>query len=523
LIIKKKNLVVCVLVAIFLPVTVVTIIQLDSTSASSPGWTVATIGTTRTFVSPTNGQEYFKAVIFKDNLVFWRVISSTEFAITTFSLSNFTFRDVFDFISPYEIVLDQCSPMDLKIIDDAVFAIYGFSDYPVFNTTILRSTDLETWTEYCVSNTMFAESIEKYMGPGILNGFIEYGGFRSDGGGTYSIIEAWNATSNSEVTLFAGTVYGSDDVTYLQMFNSTCMIGGDSYPYDVLFTNDGQNWTDPYTGTSYTPQYPFDWGWDLEIRNGSAYTTAEPYSVSTDHGGLVKWNGSATPFDYRKTMESIGNGLIGGCDELWNVELNDFPGPAVIYQYNLDGTLGSLVWKSNFTGSVSNLIYDPNCAAWYAFVLRRTAPQRVTIMKITQQAAAVEISHDPTVAWVGENVLFQATAGYDSYAWDFGDGNATVSGQDVNHVFENVGNFTVALHVAVGDITNSTSGTILVTFTTDLNKDGRVDVLDVSAVAKAYDSKPGDPNWNPLADLNKDGIINVVDLSMVAMDVGETI
>jgi hypothetical protein len=420
-------------------------------------------------------------------------------------------------------IAHDTSPTDLEIIGNTVFAVYSYSDFPVYNATILESTDLGTWTAYCVSNTMFAESIYKYTGPGILNGFIEYGGFRSDGAGTYSVIEAWNSTSNSEVTLFRGTVYGSDDVTYLEMYNSTCMIGGDAYPYDVLYTNDGQNWTDPYAGVDNTPQYPFDWGWDVEIRNGSAFTTAEPYSISIDHGGLVKWNGTVTPFDYGETVESIANGLIGGCEGLYNVLLTDFPGPAVIYQYNLDGTLGSLVWRSADTGSVSNLIYDSGSEAWYGFVLRRTVPQSVTIMKITQDPLTIDFSHVPTVAWVGENVLFNATDGYDSYTWDFGDGSTASSSPTVDHVFERVGNLTVTLGVTVGGFSNSTSGTMMVTFITDLDKDGRVGMLDVTTVARAYGSRHGDLNWNPLADVDRNGVVNIVDMSMVERDYGKTI
>ncbi len=519
---KKRNLVASVLGVLFLSITLLVPLS-NPTSAASPGWSVITLGTAGTFVDSTQGQDYFRAVVFNDNLVFWRIVSSANFVITTFSLSNFTFRDVFSFTVPYGMVPDEWSPTDLEIIDNTVFAVYACSDFLTFNTTILESTDLETWTTYCVSNTLFAESIDQYTGPGVLNGFIEYGGFRSDGAGTYSVIEAWNSTSNSEVTLFTGTVYGSDDVTYLEMFNSTCMIGGDSYPYDVLYTNDGQNWTDPYTGVDNTPQYPFDWGWDVEIRNGSAFTTAEPYSISIDHGGLVKWNGTATPFDYGETIESIANGLVGGCEGLYNVLLTDFPGPAVIYQYNLDGTLGSLVWKSTDTGSVSNLIYDSGSEAWYGFLLKRTVPQSVTIMKIIQDPVTIDFSHVPTVAWVGENVLFNATDGYDSYAWDFGDGNNASSGPTVGHAFERVGNLTVTLGVTVGDFSNSTSGTVMVTFITDLDKDGRVGMLDVATVARAYGSKPGDSNWNPLADVDKNGVVNIVDMSMVERDYGKAI
>jgi hypothetical protein len=352
------------------------------TAYSVAGWNVTEIGTTGTFANAGAGHEYFKGVIFNNNLVFWRVINSTNFAITALSLSNYTFKDVFNFTSPVGAVPSQWAPTDMKIIDNTVFAVYGYAAFPTYDTTIIESGDLSTWIQYCVSNTVFAESIEQYTGPGFLNGILEYGGYRSDGGGTYAVINAWNSTSGSEISLFSGTIAGSDDVCYMKMFNSTCMIAGDAFPYDVLYTNDGQNWTDPHITESYSLQYLFDWGWNIEIRDGSAYITAEPYDVDIAHGGLVKWNNTSAPFDYDLTIESIANGLIGGCEGLYNIGLADFPGVASVYQYNLDGTIGPLIWKSTYTGSVSNLIYDPADAAWYGLILRRTNPQSVTVIMI---------------------------------------------------------------------------------------------------------------------------------------------
>jgi hypothetical protein len=55
----------------------------------------------------------------------------------------------------------------------------------------------------------------------------------------------------------------------------------------------------------------------------------------------------------------------------------------------------------------------------------------------------------------------------------------------------------------------------------DLNKDGTVDVLDLSIVARAFGSKPGDTNWNQAADLNNDWIINIADLTIVANNIKE--
>jgi len=352
------------------------------TAYSVAGWNVTEIGITGTYVDAGHGQEFFKGVVFNNNLVFWRVINSTNFAITALSLSNYAFKDVFNFTSPVGAVSSQWAPTDMEIIDNTVFAVYGYAAFPTYNTTIIESGDLSTWTQYCVSNTVFAESIEQYTGPGFLNGILEYGGYRSDGGGTYAVINAWNSTGGSEISLFSGTIWGSDDVCYMKMFNSTCMIAGDAFPYNVLYTNDGQNWTDPHITGSYSLQYLFDWGWNIEIRDGSAYITAEPYDVDIAHGGLVKWNNTSVPFDYDLTIESIANGLIGGCEGLYNIGLADFPGVASVYQYNLDGTIGPLIWKSTYTGSVSNLIYDPADAAWYGLILRRTNPQSVTVIMI---------------------------------------------------------------------------------------------------------------------------------------------
>lgn len=49
----------------------------------------------------------------------------------------------------------------------------------------------------------------------------------------------------------------------------------------------------------------------------------------------------------------------------------------------------------------------------------------------------------------------------------------------------------------------------------DINKDGKIDLMDLSALNVHYNTKIGDPNYNSDADLNKDGIINALDLSIL--------
>jgi parallel beta-helix repeat protein len=62
-----------------------------------------------------------------------------------------------------------------------------------------------------------------------------------------------------------------------------------------------------------------------------------------------------------------------------------------------------------------------------------------------------------------------------------------------------------------------------ITFFTDLNRDGKVNIQDITIVAIAYKTRPGDPNWNVIADLDENGTVNIVDITMVAKDYGRTI
>ncbi|MGA2309333.1 MAG: dockerin type I domain-containing protein [Candidatus Bathyarchaeia archaeon] len=57
---------------------------------------------------------------------------------------------------------------------------------------------------------------------------------------------------------------------------------------------------------------------------------------------------------------------------------------------------------------------------------------------------------------------------------------------------------------------------IIVTGKGDINGDFKVGLSDLSMLAKAYNSTPDRPNWNPNADLNDDGKVSLSDLSILA-------
>lgn len=47
----------------------------------------------------------------------------------------------------------------------------------------------------------------------------------------------------------------------------------------------------------------------------------------------------------------------------------------------------------------------------------------------------------------------------------------------------------------------------------DVNKDGTVDILDISLIIDAFMTSPGGHNWNPAADINHDNTIDMLDIS----------
>lgn len=62
---------------------------------------------------------------------------------------------------------------------------------------------------------------------------------------------------------------------------------------------------------------------------------------------------------------------------------------------------------------------------------------------------------------------------------------------------------------------------VLVSGVSDINEDGRVDMKDVSYVARRFMCTPSDPLWDSIADVNSDGRIDMKDISTVARNFGE--
>jgi subtilase family serine protease len=136
-----------------------------------------------------------------------------------------------------------------------------------------------------------------------------------------------------------------------------------------------------------------------------------------------------------------------------------------------------------------------------------------------------------SVVFIYKSTCFNASQSYDpdgniaSYTWDFGDGNiTTVASPIVHHNYIKPGTYTVTLNVTDNKGSwNIATANVQVILLGDLNGDGKVNIIDIAIVAKAFGKKHGDPDWNPSADLNNDKVINIVDIAIVAREFGSEI
>jgi hypothetical protein len=61
-------------------------------------------------------------------------------------------------------------------------------------------------------------------------------------------------------------------------------------------------------------------------------------------------------------------------------------------------------------------------------------------------------------------------------------------------------------------------GTIRVSIKGDINAYEKVNIPDISATAKSFNSKCGEQRFEPNADINDDKVVNILDISAIARE-----
>jgi len=362
------------------------------TAITQFSYSVTTLGTTTSNGYSAGGSA--QAPVFDGCIVFWRNLTS-YFNLTAFNLTSNTFSDVYT--SQGKGWPGGASPATSAtcVIADRLYVGYGWptglggSDQR-YSSTVIYTSDLSTFTT--LGNVSMAlESICNYTGGGNYKNKLYFGGFQDVGQGTYAQIDCWN--NGKDRRMYTGTVLGSDDTCFLTMFNSTCMIGSDTAPNNVIYTNNGVNFVDewsPSTAPYYTSQYPFVWAWGCFVNStyGTAYMAASASPLVVNYwgdyfGGMATWNGVGT---YTSSswkplnLFTVATSLAGGSDNVLNS--TTWTGHPAIYAYTPTGGFGYQVWKNaSDTGAVLSLTYNSN-GIWYGLYYDAIS-QNVTLIKIT--------------------------------------------------------------------------------------------------------------------------------------------
>jgi hypothetical protein len=88
------------------------------------------------------------------------------------------------------------------------------------------------------------------------------------------------------------------------------------------------------------------------------------------------------------------------------------------------------------------------------------------------------------------------------------------------------GNYTLgATTAAVPDEADTTDNTlchwVVVTIPGDVKGDFVVDILDAILLSNAFNSYPGQPNWNPNADIKDDNVVDILDAIILSTHYGQ--
>ena len=336
-------------------------------------------------------------------------------------------------------------------------------------------------------------------------------------------------------------------VTLVFLRLSYTTYGGDCVPNEPPVANFVYSPTDPLVGdpiffdasTSYDPDgFIASYAWDFGDGNTTEvsdaflshhYDVSGTYNVTltvTDSGGLkgstsleITVTATSLPpsavFTYSPTQPQVGEPVTFNASQ-------SKPNGGYITSYMWDFGDGNVTIEA---GPVIIHVY-------YAF-----GAYAVTL-KITDSENGSAVASDKIMVWayphadftfeppdprVNETVKFDASistpnGGYiTSYEWHLGDSTREF-GIIVTHLYEKTGNYTVTLNVTDSEGKWDVRQKIVEVRSQreDLNEDGKVNIIDLALVCKAYGSYPGHPRWDPKVDIIPDKVINILDAIRIA-------
>ena len=420
----------------------------------------------------------------------------------------------------YNITFDQTAvgsdvTGNVVVIDGADF---GYSSLPA----TFSWYDGSTHTFAFQSPLVAAPNSEKYLWTGTS-------GLSTLQTGSLTVTGSGNVTGNYETQYYltVASAYDSpaptsgwfDSGTIMNANVTSSVSGGPSTQYVCTgWTGTGSV---PSSGStnyaSFTINAPssITWNWKTQYQ-----VTFNQTGVGTDFNGTVftvdgaNYTGSASPSFWWDSGSTHTYAYTSPIVLNQGVEL---------YLWNSTTGLSTLQWGSitvaasgNITGNYVKKVHEvllTNVAAKSWVYQGNTANINVTVSNV---------GDFPENVWVTLYCNITANESIDAYPVYLGAGQNYTLSCDWNTAGVPCLNYTLTAVATIPTGSNTLSdGNITVRIPGDVNGDGRVDLRDIALVARAFDSTPSSPNWNPAADINGDGVVNMKDITLVARYFGQ--
>lgn len=275
------------------------------------------------------------------------------------------------------------------------------------------------------------------------------------------------------------------------------------------------------------------------------------FGDSNSGGGMIATHAYASPGDYTTTLnvtdsEGLSDQTSASVKVIWypTAKFTYSPTMAITTEsVTFDasastpngGTIVKYRWDFGDSKTAEGKIVNHTYNSVGNFLVTLNVTDSEGLSNLTQTMVKTHARPTPSVYYyptypsVGELVTFNASFSYDidgtivRYDWNFSDGTPLVSGQIVTHHFSAKGVFTVQLTVTdndnIGKILSFSIG--VETLTGDINLDGKVDIKDIAAVAKAFGSILGQPGYSSAVDLNSDFKVDIKDIAIAAKNFGQ--
>jgi len=261
------------------------------------------------------------------------------------------------------------------------------------------------------------------------------------------------------------------------------------------------------------------------VADGKVFVGSDDNNLYALNASTGTWIWNYTTGNYVRSSPAVADGKV-------------FIGSGDQKAYALDESSGALVWNYTTSGWVESspavadgkVFIGSNDRKIYAFgpLLGRDVGAISVVLYKTVVGQGLGLNMTVTVSDLGgyretfSITVYANTTSVASQSVTLSSGTSTTILFTWNTTSFAYSNYTISAYAwpVPGETNtlnnNCTGGTTKVTIPGDINGDFKCSLSDLSLLAKAFNTKPGDAKWNPNADINGNGNVGLSDLSIMA-------